>query len=201
MAYNITLARRYARALLANEIDSGDLDEIEAGLYGVAEAYEGSDELKLFLGSPSFGRAQKKEAITKLFGEKINASTLRFLLVLIEKKRFSEVAGIAREFDLAADEAQGIAKVTVTSFRPLKAAQRKKLEAQLMAFTQRPKIVLDERVDETLLGGLKVQIGDDVLDGTVRGRLERLHEHVHFSDEELGRQARQIAHKTFADAQ
>ena len=104
---------------------------------------------------------------------KANTTVERVVQMLAERKRLSilpEMAGMVAEM---ADEHQGVVRATVTSARPLAPAYVKKLSAQLESSTGR-KVVVTTQQDPNLLAGVVTQIGDRVIDGSVRGRLDRL---------------------------
>jgi F-type H+-transporting ATPase subunit delta len=179
-----TLARRYARALLSVAAEQGKVDEVEQDLHGLAEAWDGSRELRTMIAHPSVPRDRKRQALRALFQGKVQDATLRFLDLLLAKRRFPVLPQISEEFDLAADELQSIAKVRVRTFLPLTDAQRAKLIEKLNKFNQRKNIEIAETVDPTLLGGLVIRVGDQVLDGSIAGRLKKLRERLHLREDE-----------------
>lgn len=193
MAGEITLAYRYARALLAVTLEDRSFEKVQKDLYGVADAYDGSVELRGFLGSPSFGRDEKKRALRKLFEGRVQDVTLRFLDVLVEKGRLGLIRPMAEAFDLLNDEADDVAKATVRTFLPLSDAQREALLEKLGRLTRRGRVYLEEELDPSLLGGVVVKVGDTVLDGSVQGRLRRLRDLVLVGDEEKSARASGMA--------
>jgi F-type H+-transporting ATPase subunit delta len=191
MAGERTLARRYARALLdvAREQGADAINEVEQDLYGLADLWESSPELRTVIGHPKLTRDRKRAAVTAALEGKVQPLTIRFVSVLVEKGRLDVIRDIALEFDAASDEAQNVAKAKVATYLPLAEAQRAKLEERLRAFTARARVVIEETVDPSLLGGIVVRIGDQVLDGSVAGRLRKMRERVVLRDEERAQQA------------
>jgi F-type H+-transporting ATPase subunit delta len=171
-----TLAKRYARALLSVAREKKVVDKVEDELHGVAQAWAGSPELRSALGDPSRSREAKRKLLEKLFGGRVSDVTLRFMGLLLEKKRFGLMADIAASYEELSDAAQGIARAKVTAFMPLDDAQRKALVQKLGKLIERQKIEVVETVDPSILGGVIVRVGDQVVDGSVRGRLRALRE-------------------------
>lgn len=196
-----TLARRYARALLQATIDTGEVARVEQDLHGLADSYEASPELRTYLGSPSFGREDKKRLLEGMLEGRVSPLTQRFARLLIEKGRFKHIRAIADAFDEANDAVMDVAKVSVTTFLPLSEAQRAKLIERLQRFTSRSTIRLDEKVDAGLLGGMVVRLGDTVLDGSVKGRLQRLRQHLWLEEHEKTTRAAALAAETLAQAE
>ena len=189
MAGERTLAKRYARALLDVAREASKIDEVERDLFGLAEAWDATRDLRTVIAHPSVPMDRKKRSVRAVFQGKVADLTLRFLDLLIDKKRMGLLPKIAEAYDEASDELQGIAKARVRAFMPLSDAQRAKLTERLRAFTRRPNIQLAETVDPSLLGGLVVKIGDQVLDGSVAGRLRKLRGRLVLREDERAQQA------------
>jgi F-type H+-transporting ATPase subunit delta len=170
-----TLATRYARALLGLAAEQKKVDEVEAELRAVAELYRESAEFRAAMEHPSLSRSRRVELVKRLLAGRVSELVLGILGVIVERGRLPLIGEIATIFDLLSDELQGIVKVRVTSFRALKDEHRQKLLERLSAWMKR-RPVLREEVDPSILGGIIVRIGDDVLDGSVRGRMRALKE-------------------------
>jgi F-type H+-transporting ATPase subunit delta len=189
MADERTLARRYARALLGVAEQRGEIDRVEADLQGLGEAWHASADLRTLMAHPSVPADRKRAALAAVLAGRVSDVTLRFFDLLLSKKRLGLVRDIAEEYGAAADEARGIAKAHVTTYMALGDRHREKLVERLQAFTSRAKIVLEEEVDPTILGGIIVRIGDQVLDGSVRGKLRGLRERLTLREGERAQQA------------
>jgi F-type H+-transporting ATPase subunit delta len=178
MAAERTLAKRYARALLEVALERKRVDEVEAELYAVADLYEQARDFRTVVLHPALPMARKRELLGKTLGGKVQDFVLRFLRLLLEKGRLRYIREIAAQYDDLSDELQGLVKARVRAFLPLKPEQRRALEEKLMRFAGRRRVILHEAVDRSLLGGIVVRIGDDVLDGSVAGRLRKMREHL-----------------------
>ena len=191
MADERTLARRYARAFLdvAKAEEPKKIEALEQELQALAVLWRASPELRNVIAHPTVARAQKQSSVAAALAGKVSPLTLRFVRLLIDRKRLSLILDVAQEFADVADEAQGVVRAKVSSFMPLPAAQREKLLAKIRAFSARPNVRLEEKVDASLLGGILVRVGDQVLDGSVAGKLRKLREHLTLREDERSRQA------------
>ena len=189
MADERTLARRYARALLDVATEKGKVDEVENDLHGLADLWNGSEEVRTLIAHPKWSRARKKEILAGLLAGKADPLTIRFVELLVDNGRLGVIEQIATEYDHISDEHQQIMKATVTSFMPLNDRQRKKLAERLQGFTSRANIELEEKVDASLLGGVIVRLGSHVIDGSVSGRLRKMKERLVLPPDEVRREA------------
>jgi F-type H+-transporting ATPase subunit delta len=172
-----SVSRRYAQALVNQALLAGGLETISKELGGVAQAIDGSPQLSAFLGNPLITRERKKSVIGEVFAKEAGASTMGFLNLLVDKRRIDLFSSVKSQFDEMVRAHNGIVFATATSAVALTPAQAASLEKALEARTGKD-IELTTAVDPSLMGGILVRIGDTVLDGTVKGKLERLREQL-----------------------
>jgi ATP synthase F1 delta subunit len=169
-------ARVYAEALFDVARDKGKLDPIRDELGQFVDAVEGNRELQIFFFSPYFSSAEKvgglKRAISGGDPELIN-----FLELLIEKQRMPEVFRMRRHFDELWKQENRRIDVTVTSAVELEPAVVEKVGEEIERQTGQ-KVDLASRVDAEILGGIVLQVGNKVLDASIRARLEKLRKSV-----------------------
>ncbi|MFC4077363.1 F0F1 ATP synthase subunit delta [Salinithrix halophila] len=165
------VAKRYARALFEAARDKGQLDLVEKEWEAVAEALRQVPEARAWMAHPSVTPEQKKAFFSKLL-ENVSELTKNLLLVLIDRRREGAIEGIGEEYKLLANESRGIADAEVVTARPLTDKEEKELIA---VFQKRigKTLVVKNRVDSDLLGGVIVKIGDRLYDGSLAGKLER----------------------------
>lgn len=146
---------------------------IESELFAFARAVTSDNELELAVGSTLSDPAQKAALVERLLGGKANASTVSIVRHLVQSPRGRRIGELLQSAaETVADTSGGIV-ATVTAAAPLSATQLQKLTATLAAqYGREPRIAL--RVDPAVIGGLRVQIGEDVIDGTVASRLADL---------------------------
>jgi F-type H+-transporting ATPase subunit delta len=170
------IAEVYARSLFEVAKENDKLDEIHEELDQFADAMSESRELQVFFFSPYFSSQEKKDGIGKIV-DGGDEYFVRFLELLAERHRMPAVFRIRRELDRMWAEENKLLSVTLTSAVELdddiKDDIRKKIEDE----TGR-KVEFDSKVDPDLLGGLKLQVGNFVMDASVRSRLEKLRKQV-----------------------
>ena len=165
-------ARVYAGALFDLGREEGSLASIAADLHAFADVLHGLDgDLQAFFHLPQLRREEKRRIINLAFGDKLGRPVLGLLNILVEKRREPLFDTIVAEFDILLDRHEGRVQVSVTSARKLDADLADALRTALEQRTHQ-KVVLSERIDPDVLGGIRVNIGDRVLDGTVRRRLQ-----------------------------
>lgn len=167
------VARRYARALFELAQEQNLVDQVERELDLVLHTLDASRELKLAWELRTVGTQVKLDVITKTFTGKVSTTTLNFLSVLIVKRRVEILAAVKSEFLALANEARGIVEVEVRSAVPLESGVVTSLQ-QRLASKLGKQILLHTRVEPDLIGGLVIRVGDQLLDGSVKTRLQRM---------------------------
>jgi len=169
-------ARVYAEALFSAGEDKGKINELQSQLAEFADAVDGDRELQVFLFSPYLSSQDKKEglarAITGAEPEFVN-----FLELLVEKGRMPEVFRIRREYDELWKKANRRLDVTVTSAIELDPSVVGKIGEEVERQTGE-KVELSSEVDNEILGGIVLRVGNMVLDASIRTRLEKLRKSV-----------------------
>jgi F-type H+-transporting ATPase subunit delta len=170
------IARVYAEALFGAAKDAGKLDSIREQLAQVADALESNRELQVFFFSPYFSSAEKREGIQGAISG-AEPELINFLELLVEKHRMPVLFRIRRRFEeLWAEENRRI-DVTVTSAVDLDSSVVERIGAEIEKQTGQ-QVELTSRVDDAILGGIVLQVGNMVLDASIRNRLEKLRKTV-----------------------
>ncbi|MER1998251.1 MAG: F0F1 ATP synthase subunit delta [Lysinibacillus sp.] len=167
------VAKRYAEALFQVAKKQGTLAEVSADLNEVAKVFTNDTELVGLLAAPKLNAAAKKEMIKTLFSN-ANEAVVNTLQILIDKKRISDVAIVAEGFQALAAAAQGTAQATVYSTRPLTAEEQAEISASFGKLVGVEKLDITNEIDASLIGGVRVQIGNYIYDSTVASKLESL---------------------------
>jgi F-type H+-transporting ATPase subunit delta len=171
---NVSVARRYARALLeASGPDAlvGTADQLAA----VAALVASNPALADVIRNPAYSRAQRHGVIEGLIQLLRPESPVlpNFLRLLVDRHRVAMLPDVARLFRDMADEKAGRVRGTVVSAVPLDPQSIRQLESTLSQVVQK-QVVLDTRVDQQVLGGVSTQVGSVVFDGTLRTQLDDL---------------------------
>lgn len=169
-------ARVYAEALFEVGRDKGKLDSLQQQLGEFADAVDGNRELQVFLFSPYLSSTEKKEGIGRAISG-AEPELINFLELLVDKQRMTEVFRIRRELDELWKHENRRIDVTVTSAVELDSAVVEKIGQEVERQTGE-KVDLSSRVDGDILGGIVLQVGNMVLDASIRSRLEKLRKSV-----------------------
>jgi F-type H+-transporting ATPase subunit delta len=169
-----SLSGRYATALFELARDSKTIDTVEASLATVRAALEQSPEFARLVGSPLVSRQDAAKAVAAIATPMgIDGTTRNFLGVLADNRRLSQLPAIIRAFRALAANHRGETTAEVTSAHPLSPDQVDALKAQLRTRIGRD-VAVDLSVDPALLGGLVVKIGSQMIDSSIKTRLNTL---------------------------
>ena len=170
------VARVYAEALFDVAKEKGKLDEIGGQLDEFVDALEGDRDLQVFFFSPYFSSAEKVDGLRRAI-DGADPELVNFLELLIEKNRMTEIFRIRRQFEQLWKQENKRIDVTVTSAVELDPAVVEKIGEEIERQTGQ-KVELASRVDGEILGGIVLQVGNMVLDASIRSRLEKLRKSV-----------------------
>lgn len=146
------------------------LEEVQT----VRAALDENPQVEALICHPGIGSEEKQEFIEKCFKGKISDDMTGFLLVLVKKGRFQERDAIFAYFISRVKEYKKTGVAEVASPMELSGEQKKKIEQKLLATTDYQKIEVTYRMDESLIGGLVIRIGDRVVDTSIKNRLVEL---------------------------
>ena len=163
-------ARRYAKAVFELAQSEGQVDQWHQRLARASELL-GQHEVVAVLGNPTLDVKQRMELIASLGA--FDAEATNLVDLLIESNRVSEVGDIAAEFERLADEAAGRVRAVVTTAIELPREDRERIARQLSTRLNK-EVRIDAVVDPRILGGLRVQYGDRVVDASVSSKLQQL---------------------------
>jgi F-type H+-transporting ATPase subunit delta len=173
---NLAIARRYAKALLIIGQQDGQTERYRTELQAVAALMTGDRQLEQAVTNPLYDSAARKRVLQALIDRlTLSRAVQSFLVLLFEKGRFGFLGAINDFYQKLADELKGIGRATVTSAGELSADAVERLRAVLSKRTGKD-IVLEVKQDPGLIGGLITQIGDLVLDGSIRTQLLNMRE-------------------------
>lgn len=174
------VARRYARALFAIGKEEGPkaLDTYGKDLAQLAESLAKAPQLLRMFRNPIFSVEEKKGVLDKLVAKlEINNVVANFCRLLAEKERLGMLPDIEAVFSTLLDAEQGVVRGELVTAVKLAAAKQKDLKAKLEKQTGR-KLVLDFSVDKSIIGGVMLKVGDNIMDASLRAQLEILKENI-----------------------
>ncbi|RHW40001.1 F0F1 ATP synthase subunit delta [Lysinibacillus yapensis] len=169
----LTIANRYATALFQLALEKQAVTEINADLDEVVKVFETTPEFVSLLASPKFSNARKKQIVAETFAG-AHPLLVNTLELLIDKKRIDEVSNLAIRFKALAAEAQGYAEATVFSTRALTDQEKDEISASFGKLVGKEKLSITNVIEPSILGGVRVQIGNYIFDNTIASKLQGL---------------------------
>ena len=170
-------AARYAEALLGVTSSGRTVEAMRGELNALVTLVEATPDLKDLLGRPDIPAEQKYAAISVVLRGQFSDTVFSLLEVLLHHGRGGEVAAVETMYDELADEAEGLVRAEARSVVPLTPDQRTRLIRVLAQKTGRT-VVLQERIDPSVLAGVSIQVGGRLIDGSAAGRLARMREEL-----------------------
>lgn len=170
-----TVARRYAEALhsLAKEKDRGHtiLPQLEA----MAQVWLDNAEFRVLMTSPRVSLDHKRQVLAEVAnGLQFEDYLINLFKLMLDKGRIQMIPDLAEEFRHLDDEASGRVRASCISAHPLKEGQLGALREKLVKISGAKDVIIDLEVDPSLLAGFIVNIDGKIIDGSLKGRLERL---------------------------
>lgn len=169
----LRVASRYAKSLIELANERGVLEQVHADMQLFTSTVAQSRDFKLLLQNPIVKPEKKLAVLTAIFQGKVQELTLAFYNIVARKKRESYLEAIASSFEAQYNELKGIEKATVVSAIPLTAVLRDQLGQRLAAESGK-QIILEEKIDPSLIGGFVLRIGDKQIDSSVKHSLRKL---------------------------
>ena len=169
-------ARRYAEAAFQLATRDDAVDAYGDGLDAAAQVM-GDARVLAVLRNPARPLRERTDIVDKALAKRVPEPVRRLVGLLVERGRIDRLAAVAAEFRRLRNEQQGIVEAVATSASPLTADETEALQKKIARMTGRT-VDLRVEVDESLIGGLTVRVGDTLYDASVRGRLERLRERL-----------------------
>ena len=168
-----TVAKRYAQAIFELASKQNILTEVSADFQELKKVIASNDEFMALLNAPKISADRKKELIAQILSgaQPIVVNMVQFL---IEKKRLNELVSVADHYQALAATAQGTADAKVFSTRELTAEERAEISVAFGKLVGKEQLNITNIIDASLIGGVRVQIGNYIFDSTVASKLEDL---------------------------
>jgi F-type H+-transporting ATPase subunit delta len=173
---NLTIARRYAKALLIIGKEDGQAETYGDELDGFAKLIAKEKELEQAIINPLYGASGRKKVLETVI-DKVGISKIvaSFLLLLFDKGRFEFIGDINEFYQKLADELKGVLRASLVSASELSSETVEKIRTTLSKRTGKD-IILEVEQDPSLIGGIVSRIGDLVLDGSIKSQLLNMRE-------------------------
>ncbi len=169
------MAGRYAQALFELASETGTTEPVAADLAAFGALLDESPDLRRFVKSPVFTAEEQVKALGALLDKaEIGGNAAKFLKLVASKRRLFAVADMIRDFKTLHDAARGVTRAAVTVAEPLKDAHIEALKGALAELTGGTAVEIAVKVDPAIIGGLVVQLGSRMVDGSLRTKLNSL---------------------------
>ena len=168
------VADRYARAIFELGVETGQLAPITEQVRRFAQTYSSSAELRAVLDNPVIEEEKRKAVLADISARLgLMGNALNLIKLLASRKKLRVIADIARRLDRFTDEQAGVVRAVVTSAKTMPESFYQRLKTELESATART-VELERREDASLIAGFVTRIGDNTIDGSVRGRLNEI---------------------------
>lgn len=167
------VSKRYALALFQLAQEQNAVNEFEEQLLVIKKVFEENRELLVMLKHPKVSFEQKQTLLKEAFSAML-PQIQNTLSILLDRHRTDVIVDMAAEFAELANEAKGIAEAKIYSVRPLTEDEGQALSQTFAQKIGRQSLKIQNIVDKSLIGGVKLRIGNRIYDGSVSGKLERI---------------------------
>ncbi|WP_148411813.1 ATP synthase F1 subunit delta [Murimonas intestini] len=164
----------YGDALFELAVEEGRVDSLWEEVRAVRKAMSENRGLTALMEHPNVVKEEKLKLLEDIFRGRVSDDMTGFLLVVETKGRYGELPGIFDYFENKVKEYKNIGVVYITSPARLSGEWKKKIEAKILVTTKYETLEAHYRVDESLMGGLIIRLGDRVVDSSVKHKLEQL---------------------------
>lgn len=173
----IAIAEVYARGLYGAAIDSKNTGEVRDELHQLESIFNDNKMFCRFLQNPAISKVIKKQKIDEIFKNKITDINENFLCLLVDKGRVALFHQIVKEYDAIDDHEKNVGEGVIESAVPLSDDEMDRFNREISDFYHK-KIRLHNRINKSLIGGVKIYAEDQLMDASLRSRLKELHEKI-----------------------
>ncbi|AOZ93205.1 F0F1 ATP synthase subunit delta [Paenibacillus crassostreae] len=173
MSRDTVVAKRYAKALFEVASQEKVTLEVEQDLKALVEVIQGNDEIERFLTTPNISDSDKLNALNRALQGKLSQAVINTVELLVRRRRTDIFPDLLDSYVKLKGESLGMADAVVYSTYPLDEREKEAVAAEFGQVAHKV-IRVNNMVDKSLLGGLKVVIGDTLYDGSLSGKLARL---------------------------
>lgn len=167
------VANRYASALFEAGIDLEKIKDFNNELDFLGKVFEGEEKLLQILHHPKITKGEKRSLIDEIFKDKISEEMINFLYILIDKRREGYILEIVDEYKVLFNDHENIIKVVAITAIPMKNKAKDKL-IKVLRDKLNKTVELTNEIDNTIIGGVLLQIENKLIDGTVLGQLSSI---------------------------
>lgn len=171
---SIRAANRYAKALLDLALEKKQEELIYKDMQFIAETIAENSELEMLLSSPIYKIANQKKALTAVFDKKISALSNNLIDLLATNKRMPLFQTIANQYSILYHKVKNVVEANVTTAIPLDDEMRRQILTKAKKLAKNKEINLKSTIDESIIGGFILRVGDVQIDASVLNKLGKL---------------------------
>ena len=164
----------YGDALFELAKEQDKLDSLAKEVKLIQTVLAQNPEFSKLMNHPKVGKDEKLQVVKEVFDTRVDSELVGFLRLLVEKDRYTEIDAILTYFEDRVKEEKGIGVAYVTSAVKLSEIQKKLVEEKLIETTSYKEMEMNFTIDESLIGGLVIRIGDKVVDSSIKSKLSEL---------------------------
>lgn len=168
------ISKTYGDALLELATESNKTDELLAEVTALKQILEQNQEFSRLINNPRVDMEQKLKVVEDVFRGRASDDLTGFMLTVVSKGRFAEIDSILEYFIDEVERLNGVGKAYVTTPIALSGEEKKKVEDRLLATTGFKSIRVSYDIDESLIGGMQIRIGDRVVDSSISTKIAKL---------------------------
>ena len=172
------LGKRYGEALLEVAIEENKIDDYRENLKCLIKYFEDVLELEPFIKNSKIGKQEKKDTMCKILENDCDEKFLNFVKDLIDKDRMSILSDILENYEVLSNKYQNIVEIKVTSALLLDDNEIEGIKEKYKDYFKGFKIKIKNVVDESIIGGLKLEFEDTVIDATLKTKLNSLRDYM-----------------------
>jgi F-type H+-transporting ATPase subunit delta len=174
---NKLVAQRYAKALLDLSSDDISKENVLEELSDVTQSVTNSNDLNRVMNSPVISKEEKKNLLVKLFGENTSNTILNLLKLLVDKDRFNILESISKEYKNEVNKLNNLLNINITSAIDLTDSDKAMIKVKLEHILKKD-IELDWSVNSDIIGGLVFEVGDNIIDTSLRHKLQEIRRNI-----------------------
>ena len=171
---NTRAANRYAKALINQAVEEKQEDLVQKDMQLISNTIASNNELQMLLNSPIFKISEKKAALQGIFHDTNSSLTGNLFTLLETNKRMPLLYAISKGYSVLYNEVKQTVKATVTTAFPIDTAMREKVLAKTAELVENKKISLENKVDESIIGGFILRVGDVQIDASILNKIGKL---------------------------
>lgn len=168
-----TVGKRYSKALFELAMEQNQLEEVEQQLLELKAIFDEEPELGFILTDVRLSLAEK-EVIVKKLEQGFSGIVRHFIRVVYEYRRMDDLPLMIADFEKLCDQHRGIIHGTVTTVIPLNERQQQALSEQLARLLDCKEVILTNKVDDSIIGGMVVEADNRIIDGSIKEKLNKL---------------------------